>query len=194
VSRDIKNPPANPLRAATFRELARNIVLKDRWERKAGRTVDTAGTIARAMEGAYRVGFKDALSGEVPWPYKEMPEGEAIEWVTIPPRPRKAFHGLCYSALRNCTGPEHVAYFAPSVTERGTPGWHLMPSHPTRRTELEWAKGTVAQKTMNVLLKLGLIEPLSGNATRLVVTRRGRATWRRFCDQGGPMRDDLTTF
>ena len=37
-----------------YREAAREIVAKDRYDRKNGFTVDTAGAIARALERAYR--------------------------------------------------------------------------------------------------------------------------------------------
>ena len=53
-------PAKNPHRAAAFREAARAIVFKDRYDRRAGMSVDTAGAIARALERAYAQGFADA--------------------------------------------------------------------------------------------------------------------------------------
>lgn len=38
--------PADPYRKARFREIAREIVAKDRYNRKYGLSVDTAGAIA----------------------------------------------------------------------------------------------------------------------------------------------------
>ena len=50
------NPPApDPWRKARFREEARDIVAKDRYDRKYGRAVDTVGAIARALERAYKL-------------------------------------------------------------------------------------------------------------------------------------------
>ncbi len=46
-------PAKDPYRTAAFREAAREIVHKDRYDRRAGLSVDTAGTIARALERAY---------------------------------------------------------------------------------------------------------------------------------------------
>ena len=48
---------ADPHRKANFREEARGIVAKDRYDRKYGHAVDTAGAIARALERAYKQGF-----------------------------------------------------------------------------------------------------------------------------------------
>ena len=44
----------DPRRKARFREIARGIVAKDRYNRKYGIAVDTAGAIAQALERAYR--------------------------------------------------------------------------------------------------------------------------------------------
>src|SRR3546814_20205263 len=49
----------DPRRKARFREIARGIVAKDRYNRKYGIAVDTAGAIAQALERAYRDGVRD---------------------------------------------------------------------------------------------------------------------------------------
>jgi hypothetical protein len=60
-----------------FREAAREIVDKDRRDRKRGPPVDTEGAIARAMERAFRQGFLDA-QGDLSKPMEdEAPPGEA---------------------------------------------------------------------------------------------------------------------
>ena len=56
----LRKPAKDPYRAASFREAARGIVHKDRNDRRSGFSVDTAGTIARALERAYAQGFADA--------------------------------------------------------------------------------------------------------------------------------------
>ncbi len=60
MSRRPRTPAADPHRKANFREEARGIVAKDRYDRKYGHAVDTAGAIARALERAYKQGFADA--------------------------------------------------------------------------------------------------------------------------------------
>jgi hypothetical protein len=47
-------------RKVRFREAGREILAKDRHDRKYGFPVDTARAVARAMERAYRQGFADA--------------------------------------------------------------------------------------------------------------------------------------
>ena len=86
ASRRIGQPRPDPTRKLRFREAAREIVAKDRYNRKYGYAVDTAGSIARAMERAYRQGFADAQS-EAPAPLQTVPDtaGSVIEWGLIPP-------------------------------------------------------------------------------------------------------------
>ncbi|WP_292069742.1 hypothetical protein [Mesorhizobium sp.] len=56
VTKSASQVPADPYRKAKFREIARSIVAKDRYNRKYGLAVDTAGAIAGALERAYRQG------------------------------------------------------------------------------------------------------------------------------------------
>lgn len=87
----VRRPDADPVRSARFREAAREIVAKDRHDRKCGFPVDTAGAVARPTERAYRRGFADA-PGEplMPAASDVLPE-EAIDLALIPTRPRSAF-------------------------------------------------------------------------------------------------------
>ena len=96
LARDgVRRPDADPIRKARFREAAREIVAKDRHDRKYGFAVDTAGAVARAMERAYRQGFADAQD-EPPMPAAgDVQPGEAINWALIPPHPRSAFWTIC---------------------------------------------------------------------------------------------------
>jgi len=56
-------PPGNADRKRQFRETVRDILHMAKVKRQFGEAVDTAGAVARAMEQAYRLGFKDALKG-----------------------------------------------------------------------------------------------------------------------------------
>src|SRR5208283_5951357 len=94
MSRRPRTPAADPHRKANFREEARGIVAKDRYDRKYGHAVDTAGAIARALERAYKQGFADAQDDHVR-PTPEVSDGGPLEWVLIPPRPRNAFWSCC---------------------------------------------------------------------------------------------------
>jgi len=60
------NARADPSRKARFREIAREIVAKDRYNRKYGLSADTAGALANALERAYREGTRDGEHGPAP--------------------------------------------------------------------------------------------------------------------------------
>jgi len=83
----------DPRRKARFREIARGIVAKDRYNRKYGIAVDTAGAIAQALERAYRDGVRDDPAAAVQAP--EQDDAGPLEWALIPPRPRDAFWSIC---------------------------------------------------------------------------------------------------
>ena len=95
----VRRPDADPIRKARFREAAREIVAKDRHDRKYGFPVDTAGAVARAMERAYRQGFVDAQGEQSMLAADDVQSGEPIDWALIPPRPRTAFWTICLFIL-----------------------------------------------------------------------------------------------
>ncbi|WP_221724071.1 hypothetical protein [Ochrobactrum sp. SFR4] len=61
-----KRPPPDLYRKARFREIACEIVAKDRYNRKYGLSVNTAGAISNALDKAYREGFASGQSGPAP--------------------------------------------------------------------------------------------------------------------------------
>jgi len=159
------------MRSATFRDAGRDIVRKDRDERKAGRSVDTAGAIARALERAYRLGFDDAQHGT---PVRMVPPpGAPMAWDLIPRRPRSAFYGLCLRTLSLGSRPETSARLVPATTERrGTPGWRLVVGDTPE------GHGSVhAERTIRILVRHGLLETAGDGSGHLVLSARGRATW-----------------
>ncbi len=92
-----RKPAKTSSRTATFREAARGIVAKDRYDRRIGFSVDTAGAIARALERAYTQGFADAQAppAQSSTPQAKDDANGPVEWVLIPPRPRNAFWTIC---------------------------------------------------------------------------------------------------
>ncbi len=182
-----RQPKADALRKVRFREAARDIVAKDRHDRRYGFAVDTAGAIARALERAYRQGFAEAHS-EPPAPEEPANKSDAaIEWALIPPRPRNAFWSICLFIcgrpdLRACGG-----YLLPTTTGRGTPGWSLfLPERNHYEKELR-------ERTIIPLQRLGLLELAADEPRRLLVSERGKETWRRFLERGGRFPEDLTS-
>jgi hypothetical protein len=51
----------------------------------------------------------------------------------------------------------------------------------------------IGEKTIRPLIRLGLLESAGGAPERLMISTRGRATWRRFLERGGQFPEDLTS-
>jgi hypothetical protein len=182
----VRRPDVDPIRKARFREAAREIVAKDRRDRKYGFPVDTAGAVARAMERADRQGFADA-QGEPPMPAaSDVQPGEAIDWALISPRPRTAFWTICLFILGKGERTDGAGHLVLATTERGTAGWRLI--LPGGNFE----KKPLGEKTIVPLVRLGLLALADEGPERLLVSARGRATWWRFLERGGQYPEDLT--
>jgi hypothetical protein len=179
----------DPVRKARFREAAREIVAKDRHDRRYGLAIDTAGAIARALERAYRQGFTDAQS-EPPTPNEPVNQTDgAIEWALIPPRPRNAFWSICLFICGRGDLPGSGGYLIPSMTNRGTPGWRLLQRQADHRNRYEEELG---ERTIVPLVRLGLLELAPDEPRRLIVSEAGKATWSQFLTRGGRYPEDLT--
>ncbi len=185
MSRRPRTPVADPHRKANFREEARGIVAKDRYDRKYGHAVDTAGAIARALERAYKQGFADAQGDHVR-PTPELSDGGPLEWVLIPPRPRNAFWSCCLFMFGRHGDQPRGGYLEPDITERGTIGWRLV----VAGIEPDKAIGA---SSIQPLVRLGLLEGDPAEPHRLTVSARGRSTWEHFLERGGRYPDDLTS-
>jgi hypothetical protein len=174
-------------RTASFREAARAIVAKDRYDRRAGFSVDTAGAIARALERAYAQGFSDAQAP--PSPPSLPPEREdargPVEWMLIPPRPRSAFWTICLFTLGRdpAATPDGTGRLDPMALPSGRPGWQLVTDRYCK---------PFGHATLRPLVRLGLLGPVHAPEPYLVVSARGQATWWRFLERGGQYPEDLT--
>ncbi len=131
-----RKPAKNPHRAASFSEAARAVVHKDRYDRRAGFSVDTAGAIARALERAYAQGFVDAQAPPTaPAPSKAAADAataaKPVEWILIPPRPRDAFWTICLFTLGRDAAQivDEAGHLRPVTTPNGKPGWQLVSRH-----------------------------------------------------------------
>ena len=180
----LRSPTADPRRKVRFREAARDIVAKDRYDRRAGLAVDTAGAIARALERAYRQGFEDAQS-QTPAAAEPVDAEAALEWALIPPRPRAAFWSISLFCLGRGENSNSGGHLVEAMTPRGTAGWRLIASDG-RDIDV------IGGNTIKPLVRLGLVAPTMGVPSRLLVTERGRLTWKRFLDLGGQYPEDLT--
>jgi len=185
MTKHVEGPTNDPRRKVRFKELAREIVAKDRYNRRYRLAVDTAGGIAQALERAYREGFADGKNG--PPPVVEPAEDGPVEWAMIPPRPRTAFWSICLFSLGRGDKPARGGRIVPAVTERGTPGWQLIV--PGKSSDYE---KPIGERTIIPLVRLGLIEVAIDDPTHLVVSPRGKETWNEFLKRGGQFPDDLT--
>ncbi len=63
MTKRVQGVQNDPRRKVRFKEQAREIVAVDRYNRRYGKSVDTAGAIAQALERAYREGVLDGRNG-----------------------------------------------------------------------------------------------------------------------------------
>lgn len=185
MTKKVRQPSADPYRKARFRELAREIVFKDRQDRRSGYAVDTAGSIARALERAFREGFDAAQIDGPRHAAAALLDDGPMEWALIPPRPRTAFWSICLFCLGRRDLPQSEAQMVPAVTQRGTPGWRLTTSND-RDIRI------IGEKSIIPLVRLGLLTLTNETSPRLLLSDRGKLTWERFLDRGGRYPEDLT--
>lgn len=154
----------DPRVRAEFKELARNIVLRDRQARKLGRSQNTIGEIERAMMTAFRFGQE---VGDQPSPFAEPDEGAAIEWEIIPPRGRQTLDDMTWR---------------PAGFDVETPlGLRRVEIEGRERWSRVYRSGVVDNRPMhpsgvNPLRKLGVLEPSEGDSDLLVLSACGKAT------------------
>jgi hypothetical protein len=185
VTKKVRQPSADPYRKARFRELAREIVFKDRQDRRSGYAVDTAGSIARALERAFREGFEGGQTeGPAPGTGPHV-ENQPIEWALIPPRPRDAFWSICLFCIGRKEHPKGEAKLIAALTGRGTPGW-LLTTSEDREIRI------IGDGSVVPLIRLGLLERADDPSPSLIISDLGKMTWRRFLERGGQYPEDLT--
>lgn len=181
----LKKSDNNPNRKVYFREIARDIVLEDRHKRKFGFKVDTGGTIARALEQAYRRGFKDAQLNEDRNLLLQS-NGNFVEWLLIPPRPRHAFCSICLGIIGSKDNPEKEGCLVPAETPKTTPGWKLVVSGR------DYKRNAISERSIKPLFRLKLLEYTNRSQSCVVISKVGKATWKQFIKMGGQFPDDLT--
>ncbi|WP_417281040.1 hypothetical protein [Celeribacter sp.] len=84
----------DPQRRAEFKELAREIISKDRAAKKYGASQNTIGEIERALKQAFLDGVT-AGAGIAPEPIKS-----GLIWEQVPPRPRETLASLSFGFSR----------------------------------------------------------------------------------------------
>jgi hypothetical protein len=161
------------VRKSLFREMARDIVWKDRNSRKYGLAQDTGGSIARAMEQAYKLGFSQAKSDKQPEPPKTVDTNAPLLWTTLPLRARDALDSIFRFDWMVFLVPNPKPFeVAPEV-------WGCFWDWGDRKpdTPIELAR-TYSMSTLKHLIDRGLMSDIeAGNQIALVITEKGRDTW-----------------
>lgn len=160
----------DPRLRAQFKEVAREIISRDRRLNKAGRSQNTIGEIERALAQAFALGQElgDAPYS-VPWP-----DHLGIDWEEVQPRGRGVLSGLTYRS-----GQFEVI---------NAVGMRCLQAGQQVRWASEYENGrvsdhTVAAGSVNPLVRAGLLASSAADGELLVLTPKGRATceayWRR---------------
>lgn len=162
---------------AEFREVARDIIARDRRARKNGLSQNTIGEIERAMIKAFVVGQETLISG-----HEDHRIPESLDWLDVPPRARETLAHMTFSfsnRFRTALSDSHEQFAANELEVfevSGRKRWAFV------RQDVR-SDRSVADGSVSPLLKLGLIRPLPDNEVRYELTESGvklcREYWRR---------------
>lgn len=179
------NDPA--LRDATdrkgeFREIAREIVWKDRQNRKYGSTVDTGGAITRAMEQAYKLGLAHGAK-ELPPSIPIPPDPDApLLWNSIPPKPRGIYEQILSFGWTVVFEKDNNPW-SPRPRNKWACYW-VSSNKESEEKHVQFAD-VFSVTTLAPIIKLGLMkEHIIDKEVYLVQTPKGIATWQRAIEDG----------
>lgn len=161
----------DPRLRALFKEVAREIVARDRDARRRGWSQNTIGEIERALVRAFLMGSDLDTTALIP----ERPAHLGLNWEEVPPRGRET---LSHLTFRNKSFPVANAKGLCRILVEGRERWSQI-----------YADGRVSDHSVsagavNPLIRLGLMARSADESEILVLTAKGRATceayWRRF--------------
>lgn len=161
----------DPERRATYREIARQIIGNERAARKAGCQINTIDAIERALVAAFLEGYAHSDLPKLP------PDSARLTWIQIPPRSRNTLSSLTFrfSAYSNsaCAEPLQIERFF--AAEK----WRWRVAH----AESNGDKDSIADGSVQPLIRLGLIQPTVNNQNIFCLTAAGieisRDYWKR---------------
>ena len=172
---DSSNPSLRDttIRKGEFREVARDILRKDRDSRKYGVTVDTGGSITRALENAYKLGVAHGKSDapQIQHSSDEEDPDAPLAWLTIPPRCRGIYESICrYDWLVVQRGGQWACYWVN--------GEQVQLAH------------AYSASTLAPLIKLGLMQGhIVEKDILLCNTVKGALTWKAAIEAGNVRAD-----
>jgi hypothetical protein len=157
------NPPARV--KAEFREMARDIIAKDRMARKLGRSQDTISEIARAIAKGYALGQEAMLAGDAK-------REEALEWIDVPPRARDVLSAMTFRMSRIYRGPDE-----PGDPDTGADQIEVFEALKGKRWALVHdnvrSQHSFADSSVSALRRLDLLGPVTGVPGRYELTEAG---------------------
>lgn len=164
-------------RRAEFREIARRIISADRTARKLGRSQDTIGVIARALDRAYRDGLAESGSNSNAPPSTTRPV--FMDWLDVPPTSRDVLWSLTFD-LNGSWNDIHPRQLVsrPPLPDRTHPQWLLVNG--------DREAGLYSSKAVAPLIRLGLLQRKTETGDVLMLSVLGfetcREYWRRVAN------------
>ena len=156
---------------ASFKELARSIIAKDRAARKYGHSQNTIGSIERALVKAYTMGLEAGASTDLA---KSEGKTGIIDWIEIPPRARDTLQlmtfGFSHLMASHQVEPAQIERFIDDSRYR----WRL--TGDRERSDAH----TFSDGAVTPLIRMGLLAPVAGEEYVFNLTDMGIATCREY--------------
>lgn len=155
---------------AQFREVAREIITRDRQARALGGSQNTIGEIERALVRAYLAGRSHQHA-----PVHEKTEAGCVDWVRLPPRARNVLSSLLpiYGSLGEATESARLRRLA----KDGRARWQYIDG---RTGTPLYGEHTIADGGVAPLLRFGLLAAVEEDGSTLGLTERGVETVREY--------------
>lgn len=162
----------DPRTRSLFREMARDIVARDRYARRHCLSQNTIGEIERALVKAHALGRTSIDSVST----RESHSEAVVDWVSIPPRSRETLVSMSACFSQRWSIPDSQPYEIERFTENGRIRWAIV-CHGVRDHH------SVANGSAAPLARMDLIAAIDALGTRYTLTAIGVATcrdyWRR---------------
>ncbi len=165
-----KEPRLDPQMRSVFREMARDIIARDRHSRRHGLSQNTIGAIEHALVKAYALG-RGSQAGRTPT--RRSHSGTVVDWISIPPRSRDTLVSMTASFSGRLVTPDYKPYEIERFSEDSRIRWAIV-SHGVREHR------SIADGSAAPLVRMGLIAAVDASGGRYALTTLGMATCRDY--------------
>ena len=156
-----------------FREIARNIVARDRFARRHCLSQNSIGEIESALVKAHALGRTSQADGVST---RESDLKAGVDWISVPPRSRETLESMTACFSERLGTPDSQPHELECFTENGQIRWALV-RHSIREHH------SVANGSAAPLARMHLIAPVDALGARYALTAVGVAVcrdyWRR---------------